>query len=113
MISLLERLGFDTKAGIAATGGDEAFYVELVRDFQSDYLDRVASIRDEMNVPALERIAHDLKGVLRMLGERRVAEMAERWEIALRSNAGCAREQTMVCDALEEIAQHLGTSARL
>lgn len=111
MLSVLQRLGFDTTAGIAATGGDEAFYVELLHDFQADYLDRIAAIRGETDPAVLERAAHDLKALLRMLGETRVAQMAEQWEAALRGKSGGGGEQALVCDALERFSQALLSSA--
>lgn len=110
MIAVLERLGFDTKAGIAATGGDADFYLELVRDFQHDYLARIAAIRHETDPTALARVAHDLKAVLRMLGETRIARMAEALETALRSDIRGAQDQAMLCDALEQISSGLAKS---
>lgn len=111
-MTVLERVGFDTEAGIAATGGDDAFYLELVRDFRRDYLENVLIIRHETDSAVLERVAHDLKGVLRMLGEARVAQMAEEWEASLRCKADCVREQAMVCDALERLSRDLVVSTR-
>lgn len=53
---------------------------------------------------AQQRLAQNLKGVLRLLGETRVAQMAEAWEAAVMGNADSIRRQTLVCDALERLS---------
>lgn len=105
MMTTLEGIGFDTKAGVAATGDDEDFYLELVADFQQDYLCRTGEIRCETNIESLARFAHDLKSVLRMLGEFSIASMTDEWEAALRNRTHSSEQQTMVCDALERFSR--------
>jgi HPt (histidine-containing phosphotransfer) domain-containing protein len=79
----LLELGFDTISGVAATGGDDDFYLQLIFAFQAEFLNDLQLNEANQDISTLKPWAHSLKGVLRTLGETRVAALVERFELTL------------------------------
>ncbi|WP_374246464.1 response regulator [Zoogloea sp.] len=99
--------GLDVPTGVRNALGREGLYVALLGKFvagQRDFPAHVASALAELDWTSAERLAHTLKGVAAQVGAHGLAELAGRFEQALR-----ARERLAVTVPLQaEISRCLG-----
>ena len=107
IISILSSLGFDTTQGINLTGGEHEFYLDLVTDFCTEFLDNLAQLRDSTDISALLVQVHSLKAVLQTLGETRVAAKAEQLEATMRDGHLNMKQLGDLCQELQGFAEAL------
>ena len=88
MNKVLENLnGFDCDEGITRLGGDDNFYVELIRDFHSEFRNSSQEFEKRLNEKDYEtarRIVHTVKGVAGNLGIKKLHEAASQLESAVK-----------------------------
>ena len=81
--------GIDTAAGLAATQGNRALYLRLLRKFrggQGDFVKRFGAAREDNDPDAATRAAHTLKGVAGNIGAKGIEEAAKALEIVCRES---------------------------
>jgi PAS domain S-box-containing protein len=101
--------GLDHVAGLEATYGDEARYLDLLRRFAIAHSDDASRLRRELSAgdrDAARQRAHALKGVAGTLGARRLQEAAGAVERSL------ADGRTVEVGDLDEVAEQLGELER-
>lgn len=89
------------------TGGDVDFYLELVADFCTEFLNKSAALPDSTDMSALITQVHSLKGALQTLGETRVAAKAERLEAKMRNGQLDMKQLDDLCHELHGFANAL------
>ena len=87
-VSVSELPGIDVSAGLRYTGGDAAFYLEILRRFRDTYTQAATEIRRLWDTQALKdahRLAHSIKGVAGTIGAKELQQAAERVEAGFRT----------------------------
>ena len=89
MKKVLQKLtGFDCDEGITRLGGDDNFYVELIRDFYTEYRNSSQEFETHLKENDFEtarRIVHTVKGVAGNLGIKKLHETASLLESAVKN----------------------------
>ncbi|MBF0620992.1 MAG: response regulator [Magnetococcales bacterium] len=78
--SVLEIEGIDTTTGVARVGGNNEFYLSLLKKFQNNQhnaIEIILSALSDGDVELAERTAHSLKGVSATIGATTLAEHAQ------------------------------------
>jgi PAS domain S-box-containing protein len=115
--ALLDHVdGIDTRAGLAATGGNHALYRRLLirfRESERDFAARFAAARSDADPVAAERLAHTLKGTSANIGARGVQSAAAELELACRQAASQESLQPLVARVTESLAAVIAALDRL
>ena len=80
-VSVSELSGIDVATGLCYTGGDAAFYLEVLRRFRDTYTPAASKIRRLWDTQALKdahRLAHNVKGFAGTIGAKALQQAAER-----------------------------------
>jgi HPt (histidine-containing phosphotransfer) domain-containing protein len=83
-VSLSELPGIDVATGLRYTGGNAAFYLQILRKFRDTYPQTATEIRRLWDTQALEnaqRLAHSIKGIAGTIGATELQQAAERVEV--------------------------------
>jgi HPt (histidine-containing phosphotransfer) domain-containing protein len=99
--------GVDSRAGLAATAGNEALYRRLLikfRDSERDFSARFVSARSGSDPTASERLAHTLKGTSGNIGATSVQSAAAELELACRQNAADQLLQPLLARVTEALS---------
>lgn len=107
VLATLSTLGFDTSQGVTLTGGDVDFYLALVAEFCTEFLNETANLQDISDISTLATQVHSLKGVLQTLGEARVAAKAECFEAKMRNGHLDIKKLDDLCRELHGFAKAL------
>jgi PAS domain S-box-containing protein len=108
--------GIDSRAGLAATGGNGALYRRLLikfRDSERDFAARFASARSGADPTAPERLAHTLKGTSGNIGALAVQSAAGELELACRQDASEEALQPLLARVTETLAAAIAALDRL
>jgi PAS domain S-box-containing protein len=108
--------GIDSRAGLAATGGNQALYRRLLtkfRDTERDFAARFASALSGSDPTAPERLAHTLKGTSGNIGARAVQSAAGDLELACRQKASEESLQPLLAQVTETLATVIAALDRL
>jgi signal transduction histidine kinase/CheY-like chemotaxis protein/HPt (histidine-containing phosphotransfer) domain-containing protein len=84
-IDNLKQLGLDTESALSYCGGDEGFYVEMIRDFLKDCGEKTAALEEyyaEKNWHQYNVQVHSMKSNLKTLGATAISEKARLLEVA-------------------------------
>jgi HPt (histidine-containing phosphotransfer) domain-containing protein len=79
--SLSELPGINVDAGLCYTGGDAAFYLEILRRFRDTYAQSAAEIQrlwDTQSLKDAHRLAHNVRGVADTIGAKELQQAAKR-----------------------------------
>jgi PAS domain S-box-containing protein len=108
--------GIDSRAGLAATGGNDALYRRLLikfRDSERDFTPRFVSARSGSDPAAPERLAHTLKGTSGNIGALAVQSAAGELELACRQAASEETLQPLLARVAETLATVVDALDRL
>ncbi len=113
---LNEIPGFDARRALYMLQGETASYRRLLRRFAASHGSDMESIRAllaDQDIPAAQRLVHNLKGMLGTLGATHLGTLIARFENALRIEAGpvecqdllsqCESELMHLLDAIEHM----------
>ena len=98
--------GVDVAAGLQITGGNRGRYEVLLRKFAEANNGAVKTMRRSLAIgdaASAERAAHSLKGAAATLGAGRLAEVAARAEIAIRTGNGIDEALAALAVALDPV----------
>jgi two-component system sensor histidine kinase/response regulator len=93
--------GLDTKDGLARVGGNEQFYLKLLRTFREGQAGmdvRITSALEQGDTATAELLAHSLKGVAGNLGAKSVQATAGTVEDLLRKRAPAPEIQAAIAE---------------
>ena len=88
-ISLLEKSGFNTVAGIGYCANDKEFYLEMLREYADTAEERISQINkalDENNINDYRVYVHALKSVSKTIGADDISEQAKELEMSAKNN---------------------------
>lgn len=117
ILSVLEATGIHTAKGLGHAAGDQAFYLELLKDFAAGAAEKAAKIRADAQAGdshSYQIRVHTLKGAARMIGATELADLAMAQENAAKNGDAAAIDSGVepllesYCKTAAEIAEALG-----
>ena len=108
----LETAGLDTDSGLKYSGGDEMFFIEVVKDFVDSAGTRLLELKTALesnDMKSYQINAHTIKSASKTIGAKELSEMAFKMEEASRDNdrVYISKNHNLFINTFEDIIEQI------